>query len=146
MVDGHPHSVVQAIATYDSVFVGNVEVNAGVRVTRSVLLNCYYAGNASFNTTLKYTVEQLVGGWQGYVDGVAKGPVLNWLSSAYAIEAGGEVGSSGVSITGRFGYPDLVWQAFDGGAWVNASGPFTSDSSGWTVGGSFPSNWTVTHS
>jgi hypothetical protein len=118
-----------------------------VEQTSANVSHCYYAGGASFNTTLKYSVQQISGGWQGYVSGVAKGPVLNWLSAASSIQAGGEVGSAGVSITGRFAYPDLQWQAYDGAAWINVTSPgWSTDSTGWSTGGTFPSDWTVTHS
>jgi hypothetical protein len=116
------------------------------------VFHCFFAGNDSYAHTLKYSVLRNpgdFGGWQGYVDGVAKGPVLSWFSEASELQAGGEVGNQVGHdiITGRYAFPDLEWQRTDATLnWQNITSATPILDTGWSLGGSFPTDWTVSHS
>jgi hypothetical protein len=120
-----------------------VETNNGSGYT------CYSKGGVSYGTTHKYTVDKgSTSTWTAYIDGVADTHSISMGNAERLIESAEYTGGTGGSFTATATWGSgLAWQRWTGSTWFTVQSAYllVTSGSGWSVSGSPPNLWSVSH-
>lgn len=123
-----------------------------VEIAQAGVVTCVPKGSVGLGTTHRYTVNNTSPSattWRAYIDGVVDSSSLSMGVADYILESTehttpGESGSYSVNVT--WGSPN-AWDRWNRISWVTVQSAFVlvTTGSGWTVTGSPPGAWSVSH-